>query len=236
MDLEALTRRVADEVRPYTMAHPDSLALTVAIVIDAVERDVEGDVVECGTWLGGVSFASLLAQRYAFGRVVKPVWMFDSFAGLPAAEPRDGLAAAAWQSDTASPTYYDNCTAPLEKVKAIAAEFGFSESEAVIVPGWFDQTLPAFGDKLAERKISALRIDCDWYAPVRCVLDQLAGFVVDEGRIIIDDYFAWDGCARAVHDYLSDNDLPWRIRSIGRGDDVGAWMIKRTHRAQDQSS
>jgi hypothetical protein len=218
------------------MAHRDSLALTVATVIDAVERDIEGDVVECGTWLGGVSFACLLAQRYAFDRVVKPVWMFDSFAGLPAAEARDGPAAAAWQNDTGSATYYDNCTASLQSVKAVAAEFGFSESEALIVPGWFDQTLPAFNQALSARKIATLRIDCDWYAPVRCVLDHLAGLVIDEGRIIIDDYFAWDGCARAVHDYLSSNDLPWRIRSIGHGDDVGAWMIKRTHRAPDQSS
>ena len=32
----------------------------------------------------------LLAQRYKYGRIVKPVWMFDSFEGLPPADDRDG--------------------------------------------------------------------------------------------------------------------------------------------------
>ena len=39
MDREALIARAVDEVAPYTMVHPDGLAFTVAVVIDAVDRD-----------------------------------------------------------------------------------------------------------------------------------------------------------------------------------------------------
>jgi len=186
--------------------------------------------VECGTWMGGASFAMLLAQRYAFGRIVKPVWMFDSFQGLPPASPRDGPAARSWQNDVRGPTYRDNCTAPLNEVTMARRHFGFTDSEAVIVPGWFDDTLPASRAALSAEKIALLRIDCDWYNPVSLCLAELAPAVVDEGRIILDDYYVWDGCARAAHDFLSRNDLPWRLRAIGRGEDVGAWMVKSSGR------
>ena len=56
-------------------------------------------------------------------------------------------------------------------------------------------------------------------------LEHLAPLVAEEGVIIVDDYYAWDGCARAVHDYLSRQDLPYRIRGIPDG--IGAFMIKR---------
>lgn len=236
MTLESITARIQAEVKPFTMVHPDSLALTIALAIDAVDRNLKGPLIECGTWMGGASFAMLLAQRYHFGKIVKPVWMFDSFMGLPPAEPRDGPTASAWQRDVTSEFYFDNCTAPLEKVKAASAHFGFSDGEAVIVPGWFDATLPVARAQLAADGVALLRVDCDWYAPVLCVLNELAPLVAEEGKIILDDYFAWDGCARAVHDYLSRNDLPWRLRAIGRGDDVGAWMIKRAYRSELQSS
>jgi hypothetical protein len=96
------------------------------------------------------------------------------------------------------------------------------------VPGWFNQTVPYERKELAERGIAFLRIDCDWYEPVSYVLDQLATLVPDEGRILLDDYYAWDGCARATHDFLARNDFAWRIRTLPQT--TGAWMIKRPAR------
>jgi O-methyltransferase len=51
---------------------------------------------------------------------------------------------------------------------------------------------------------------------------------VSEGRtVIIDDYYAWDGCTRAVHDYLSRHDRPYRMISLP--DLAGAFFIKRAN-------
>jgi hypothetical protein len=44
--------------------------------------------------------------------------------------------------------------------------------------------------------------------------------------VLIDDYFEWDGCARAIHDYLSRNDLAYRIQSAPNL--RGAYFTKRT--------
>jgi hypothetical protein len=37
------------------------------------------------------------------------------------------------------------------------------------------------------------------------------------GLIIFDDYYAWDGCALAVHDYFSRMRLPCRMQQSRRG-------------------
>jgi len=48
-----------------------------------------------------------------------------------------------------------------------------------------------------------LRLDSDWYESTKQCLENLFDLVVDGGLVIIDDYYVWDGCARAVHDFLS---------------------------------
>lgn len=224
----SITQRIIQEVRPYSMVPDDALALTIEQTIATVKDGLPGDIVECGTWRGGSSFAMLLAQRYALGRIAKPVWMFDSFAGMPPAQPKDGPLALAWQSNPTGPMYFDNCLAPYDQVWATARSFGFSDQEAIIVPGWFNETIPRRRADISA--VALLRVDCDWRDPVRFVLDQLCALVPEEGTVIIDDYFAWDGCARAVHEYLAENDLPYRIRSLSSLS--CAWMIKRKARAE----
>jgi hypothetical protein len=228
MVFDDMAQRIIAEVRPYSMVPDDSLALTVQLTLEAIDADLPGDLVECGTWKGGSSFAMLLAQRYRYGRIVKPVWMFDSFAGLPAVDERDGPLALKYQSEPDQPGYHDNCTAPLDQVMATCREFAFSPEEAMIVPGWFDQTFPQRKAELASRRCAVLRVDCDWYEPVRYVLDEFAPLVVEDGVIILDDYYHWDGCALATHDFLSANRLCYRIRSLPTFH--CAWMVKQAHR------
>lgn len=228
MDLESAIVQVMEDVRPYTMAAPANLAATIRLAVEAIEAGRKGDFAECGTWMGGSSFAMLLVQRYLYGKIIRPVWMFDSFQGLPAPCERDGPLAVKYQWETDAPDYFDNCTAPLPKVMAAIQGFGFSAEEAIVVPGWFNETLAVHKDELARRGLAVLRVDCDFYEPVAYVLKEFSSFVSEEGTIILDDYYAWDGCARATHDFLSQNDLTWRIRSMDKFQ--GAWMIKRAHR------
>jgi O-methyltransferase len=225
MNLERVTAQVIEEVRPYTMCAAPNLAVTIRLAVEAIEAGRNGDFAECGTWLGGSSFAMLLAQRRLYGKVLKPIWMFDSFQGLPAPDERDGPLAVKYQRETDAPDYFDNCTAPLAEVVAAIQGFGFGVEEAIVVPGWFNETVAGHKDELSRRGLAVLRVDCDYYEPVSYVLRELTPFVSEEGAIILDDYYAWDGCARATHDFLSQNKLTWRIRSMDKFQ--GAWMIKR---------
>ena len=224
MDDKAIAKIIAD-VRPYSMVPDDALKFTIESTIETIAAGRTGDIVECGTWRGGSSFAMLLAQRYEWGEVKRPVWLMDSFQGLPPAGDLDGPLARKWQSDANSPIYFDNCRALHSESEGYCRTIWLFSEEAIIVPGWFDKSIPEQMGRLTERKISLLRVDCDWYEPVRYVLDHLMPLVADDGIVLLDDYYFWDGCARATHDYLSATGFAYRVRSLPSFH--GAWMIKR---------
>jgi O-methyltransferase len=168
---------------------------------------VEGCVVECGVWRGGMSaaMAEVLGKKRKY-------YLFDSFEGLPQAKEIDGQAALNWQQDTSSSIYYNNCKAEIEFAKECMNIAGVPHYE--LVKGWFASTLPLFHE---EEKIALLRLDGDWYDSTMDCLKYLYPKVAKGGIIVIDDYYAWDGCCRAVHDYLSQNNLPERIRENNYG-------------------
>lgn len=220
--------RVLERSKPLSMAPEGDIRFTYEQALAVIEQDVPGVLVECGAWRGGCSAAMLLAQQATYGEIRRKVYLLDSFEGLPAVTERDGPLAAAWQADTDSPAYFDNCRAPLDDVRAAMTALDLPAGSWELVPGWFDDTVPGLGERLAEPGIALLRLDGDWYDSTMVCLEHLMPRVHEEGVVLIDDYYAWDGCARAVHDYLSRNDLPYRIRNIPDG--AGAYMIKRAAR------
>lgn len=223
--------RVLKAVRHASMVPDEVLLFTWRAALQVLHSGIPGVVVECGTWRGGASFGLALAQKYVFGRVIRPVLMLDSFAGLPPPTLRDGPAALEYARRTDDPGYFDNCTASLEEVVSIRHQLGLSADECRLVPGWFDTSVPALVPELRKSGIAFLRVDCDWYEPVRFVLDQPEPLVNDGGLVLLDDYYAWDGCARAVHDFLSANDHAYRLRECGdQNSGPAAWFVKHKSR------
>lgn len=162
--------------------------------------DVEGDIVECGVWRGGMTAA--LAE---LANAKKRIHLFDSFEGLPPAKEIDGKEAVAWQQDTKASTYYDNCTA--DESFAIDAMKKSGVPDYRLYKGWFQDTLSQYEGG----PIAILRLDGDWYDSVKVCLDKLYPLVTEGGVIIVDDYYTWDGCTKAVHDYLAEHKSPARI-------------------------
>ncbi len=91
----AAVSRIIKAVQPYTMAPNHGVEFAMRATV--AREDVPGVIVECGTWRGGVSMAMMLAQKAAFGAVRKPVYMLDSFEGLPPVDSRDGSRAKLYQ-------------------------------------------------------------------------------------------------------------------------------------------
>jgi O-methyltransferase len=203
-------RLLAQGLGEYTMLAPHCLR-SLAWQVDEVQRaGVPGAFVECGVWRGGASF--LMARRAAIRGPARTTWMFDSFAGLPDPQRIDGPAALQYSLDIDSPTYFDNCRAELSLCREGARKFHV-ESDVEIVEGPFDETLPKMS--AAVGPIALLRIDCDWYHAVRTCLENLSDQVSGGGFIVIDDYYIWDGCAIAVHEFLASRKLPYRIAKAG---------------------
>ena len=195
---------------PFTTASRGALLDLAQMVRTVLTFDIPGNLVECGVWRVGAALlmADLLRQADATDR---SVWLFDSFEGLPPPRRVDGLAALVYNRNTSSPEYYDSGRASLDEVRQTAEQLGVGPYIQV-VKGWYEQTLPLCRDRLGQ--IAILRIDGDWHASVRCCLDNLFDQVVDGGLVIIDDYYAYDGCRLAVHEFLSERRLSYALESV----------------------
>ena len=200
-----LHRRVADLTLLPAGQFVDNL------VVARLARSVPGDLVECGTWRGGMSaaLAWALPDRHSV--------LLDSFEGLPDAKAIDGPAAVHWSTVLRD---HDNCTAEEQWAHDAMARVGQRDYE--LLTGWFDVTVPTYAQR--QRPIAVLRLDGDWYDSTMVCLEHLFPLVAPDGIVIIDDYFDWDGCSRAVHDYLSSQQSPERLRTSKAGE--FAYVVK----------
>jgi hypothetical protein len=81
--------------------------------------------------------------------------------------------------------------------------------------GWFSDTLPSF---VPREPIAVFRLDGDWHGSTMTCLVHLYDHVVEGGLII------FDGCSRAVHDFLAERKVPAKIQ--GDRDYALAYLIK----------
>jgi O-methyltransferase len=203
-------REIYEHCRGNTMVGGDDYRYNLELV-DSV-RNVPGDVVECGVWKGGMSagMAMLLGKSRKY-------YLFDSFEGLPPAEPSlDGEYASEWQKLEDKTINHNNCTAAEADADAIMRSTGVDYQ---LVKGWFENTVPDFQ---GIEKIAVLRLDGDWYESTMTTLEKFFPLVSDGGLILVDDYYAWEGCSKALHDYLSKEKSAARIR----GRDNFVYIIK----------
>jgi O-methyltransferase len=195
------------KIRALSMLPEASLVELGETVTATLRAGIAGAFVECGVWRGGASFlmADLLRLQ---GVSDRKVWLFDSFEGHRAPAAIDGQAALEYARNTDDPGYFDNCRVGVEEVRQSAASLGL-DSMTEIVKGWFEETLPTTRDRIGP--IAILRLDCDWYDSVRVCLESLYDLVAPRGVVIIDDYFSYEGCAIAVHEFLANRRLAHRI-------------------------
>jgi O-methyltransferase len=195
-------RKIFRKFREFTMVPENTYIANLHLA--AQVRRVPGDIVECGTWRGGMiaGIADVLGADRHYR-------LFDSFEGLPLAKEIDGEAALAWQRDTSGPNYFNNCRASEDEAKrAMSLSAG---KRYTIVKGWFNQTLSTVG----AGPIALLRMDADWYESTKEILDNLGHCVVPGGLIIVDDYYSFEGCTRAVNEFAAAR--AWMIRQDPRG-------------------
>jgi hypothetical protein len=157
----------------------------------------------------------------AVGGVDRDYHFFDSFEGLPPAGALDGDRASAWQAEPGAPRLNNNCAATFDEVGRSLAAAALPNQRYEMHRGWFEDTLPAFRPP---RPIAVLRLDGDWYDSTMTCLDNLYDRVMPGGVILLDDYSHWEGCTRAVHDFLSKRKAIEGVRQSRFG--AVFWMRK----------
>lgn len=191
--------RIYNRYKDYSMIEKEKF-INNLILVDQIQH-IDGAVVECGVWKGGMcaAMAELLGSSRQY-------YLFDSFEGLPEAKEIDGQSAKEWQENKDGPWYFDNCSADIKYAEECMKKAGIDSYK--IVKGWFSETLSNYEIK---EGIAVLRIDADWYDSTIECFENFFPKVKKGGLILLDDYYTWDGCSRAVHDYLSKNQRTERI-------------------------
>ena len=177
--------------------------------------DIPGDLVECGVWKGGAMGMMALANLRQ-GRQRRHLHLFDAFQEI--CEPDaavDGVRAIREVREFTGRSGHDE--GKLQGISGIYDSFGgpgtLDENQQLLEKsigypkefihyhvGWFQNTIPAVHQHIGS--IAILRLDGDWYASTKVCLEYLFDKVVKGGLVIIDDYGTYEGCKRAVDEFV----------------------------------
>jgi hypothetical protein len=189
-----------------------------------------GCFVECGTWKGGAAGLMALANM-AHAESRRPIHLFDSFEGIPEPdETVDGVkavfearqAGGGTSGRLVSVAGFYQAAGTLEVNRELLEDIiGYDPAYLYYHKGWFQDTLPREARTLGE--IALLHLDGDWYASTKVCLEYLYDQVVSGGFVVIDDYGCYEGCRRAVDEFLQRAGLQTYLHRI---DSEGRYWVK----------
>ena len=148
--------------------------LAMALKILETPPDVEGVVLECGSWQGGSSANLSLICRLTGRKLL----IYDSFQGLPATQEGDR-----------QPYDTGEFAGSLETVKKNIERCGAIEC-CEFVEGWFDQTLPQLNSP-----VLLAFLDVDLEVSLETCVRYIWPHLVEKGYMFIDEYVELDYCS-----------------------------------------
>ena len=199
---------------PFTMTSIERMyALWQAVEYIARAR-VPGDVVECGVWRGGSSMLAALALLHTGEK--RPMWLYDTYEGMPAPSERDRQ----WNGESAADklatqeripgVHNDWAFATLDDVERQMATVEYPRDLLDLVRGPVQKTIPGNCPGI----ISLLRLDTDWYESTRHELEHLWPRLSVGGVLIIDDYGHWQGAREATDEFFAAQGLREMLHRI----------------------
>jgi O-methyltransferase len=199
---------------PFTMTSRERMYAVWQAVRYLARAAVRGDVVECGVWRGGSSMLAALALREI--GATRPMWMFDTYEGMPPPSARDRQ----WTGEHAADrlavqeripkAVNDWAFATLDDVKEQMASVDYPPELLHFIKGRVEETIPVQGPAT----ISLLRLDTDWYESTLHELEHLWPRLSVGGVLIIDDYGHWRGAREATDEFFEALGLPVLLNRI----------------------
>ena len=173
-------------------------------VIKNERQPIKGIIVEAGCALGGSSLviASLKNKERSF-------FIYDVFGMIPPPSDQDGedvherfkvIKEGKARGLGKDDDYYGYEENLYDRVLKTFRHFGLeaSENNIYLVKGLYQDTLKI------NSPVALAHIDCDWYDSVLTCLKKIEPFLVTGGTLIIDDYYHWSGCRKAVDEFFKD--------------------------------
>lgn len=227
-------RECIERVRKHTMVAELGLMSLFRQALFCEQHAIPGSFVECGVWKGG-SCGLMALVNLKYGSARRPIHLFDSFQEIcqPDAAVDGELAvtqAKEWSRTPGSSGklvpltgFYDRMGGPgtLEENEALLERnIGYPRDYLHYHVGWFQDTLPK--DAASIGPIAILRLDGDWYASTKICLSYLYQNVVKGGFVIIDDYGYYDGCRKAVDEFLYSEVPPVFLSEVNK--EIRYWI------------
>ncbi len=191
---------------PHRTARPDSLlSYTQLFFLQELAKRVEyagleGDFVECGVYRGGS--AGVLGYEAMRSRFQRKLWLYDSFAGMPnASEDKDDE----WSRSLAGKFVGD-----AGQTHRILQRLKVPPDRYEIVVGFYEETLST----VSSASVALLHVDCDFYDPVKLVLETFYPHVEPGGYIILNDYGGYKGCRLATNEFIGMLETPIALIQI----------------------
>jgi O-methyltransferase len=160
----------------YSMCAYNEIKQTQDLLVDVINNNIEGSLVETGVWRGGIGMWMQAILKYY--NVRKDIWLFDMFGLFP--EPiheKDKYINNIIKFLFANPPTVDDVRNNFRKMDLLDSNIKF-------VVGEFKNTVPV--SKI--NNIALLRLDGDHYDSTMIVLENYYWNISKGGYCIIDDY------------------------------------------------
>lgn len=201
----------SNQLQSFTLLEASGLDNVEECVRSVLERNIPGDLIECGVWRGGTCIY-MRGLLKALGDSSRTVWVADSFQGLP--EPDGDVSPL----DAVSHEFLKlvgGFSVSLEAVQNNFAAFDLLDTQVRFLPGWFSDTLV----QAPIEQLALMRLDADYYESTRQALEALYHKLSPGGFVIIDDYGIMPlGARRAVEEFRSlhsiENPLIFANRAV----------------------
>lgn len=214
-----LIGRILDEKLTYLTRRK---LYNLASSCQEIERlKLDGIMIEAGCALGGSTI--LIAKNK---NRVRKLRVFDVFGMIPPPTIKDPIDAherfnqikAGKSLGIDGDGYYGYRDDLADAVKSNLISFGVDpeEDNVFLVKGLVQDTLHV------EDSVVLAHIDVDWYEPVSTCLRRIFPHLVVGGYIILDDYYDWGGCKKAVDEFLHEVGDSFSI-----DDSAGSLIIKK---------
>lgn len=171
---------------------PDRLRVVLRALEQILERNIDGDIVEFGCYIGTTSlFLRRMLDAYEQSGV-RELHVYDSFAGLPAKTAQDNSAAG---------EQFKAGELSVSK-KQLLHEFHKARLQPPVVhKGWFNELTPAD----VPNKIAFAFLDGDFYESISDSLKLVWPALQPSATVTVDDFGreALPGAERAVREFLN---------------------------------
>jgi hypothetical protein len=202
IDMEDQFKQYYEQCSTFTRTSIHRMYAIYKAVEYIITNNIEGDLVECGTWRGGSAMMMALAL-IGLNEQSRKIYLYDTFEGMTEPTEKDVTYANKDASSLLSISE-DNkedsvwCLATIEEVQNNLFATGYPKENLLFIKGKVEETIPAN----MPLKISLLRLDTDWYESTRHELVHLYPLLTEKGVIIIDDYGHWKGAREATDEYF----------------------------------